>query len=224
VHYSAANAYARIGGDLYEVLDTPFGVRAIVGDVQGKGLDAIETAAALLGAFREAAHYEPDLSRLARRLAEPLDRTPGGDGERFVTAVMICVNGGATAQIVNCGHPSPLLQRASEPPRDLDPPARIPPLGVLSPAQVSPPVRTLPLLPGDRILLYTDGVIEARDPAGNFYPLAERLPRSTHADPAESLRLLIGDVLRHVGSNLSDDAALVLLQYSPEPADSVAAA
>jgi serine phosphatase RsbU (regulator of sigma subunit) len=224
VHYSAANAYARIGGDLYEVLQTPFGVRAIVGDVQGKGLDAIETAAALLGAFREAAHYEPDLSRLARRLAEPLDRIPGMDGERFVTIVLICVNGGATAEIVNCGHPSPLLQRSGEAPRDLDPPSRIPPLGVLPPGQVSPPVLTLPLLPGDRILLFTDGVIEARDPAGNFYPLADRLPRHTHADPAESLRLLNGDVLRHVGSNLSDDAAMVLLQYAPGQPQAVAAA
>ncbi|MGH3325723.1 MAG: hypothetical protein ACRDOV_15050, partial [Streptomyces sp.] len=56
VSYTSAMADARIGGDLYEVVTSPFGVRIIVGDVQGKGLEAVETAAVVLGAFREAAH------------------------------------------------------------------------------------------------------------------------------------------------------------------------
>lgn len=62
VSYTAAVAEARIGGDLYEVVTSPGGVRVIVGDVQGKGLDAVETAADVLGAFREAAHDEPGLT------------------------------------------------------------------------------------------------------------------------------------------------------------------
>jgi len=215
VHYTASHAYARVGGDLYEVLQTRYGVRAIVGDVQGKGLGAVETAAVMLGAFREAAHQEPDLDRLARRLADPLDRAPGRDGEQFVTAVLIAVGRDAIAEVVNCGHPSPLLVRNPEPPRWLDPPARVPPLGVLAPDQVRPPVLPLRLRPGDQILLYTDGVIEARDSAGNFYPLAERLPRQLQDDPGETLRRLNRDVLRHVGRRLDDDAAMVLLQYAP---------
>ena len=218
VHYSAAHAYAKIGGDLYEVLQTRYGVRAVVGDVQGKGLDAVETAAAMLGAFREAAHEEPALDRLARRLAEPLDRMPGRDGEAFVTAVLMGVGRDAIAEVVNCGHPSPLLLRNTETPRGLDPPERVPPLGVLPPDQVRPPVLSLPLRPGDRILLYTDGVIEARDPAGNFYPLAERLPWQARDDPGETLRRLNRDVLRHVGRKLDDDAAMVLLEYAPQAA------
>jgi serine phosphatase RsbU (regulator of sigma subunit) len=218
VHYTAAHAYAKIGGDLYEVLQTRYGARAVVGDVQGKGLGAVETAAAMLGAFREAAHQEPTLDRLARRLADRLDRTPGRDGEQFVTAVLMGVRRDAIAEIVNCGHPSPLLLRNTEPVRVLDPPRRVPPLGVLPPDQVRPPVLSLPLRPGDRILLYTDGVIEARDPAGNFYPLAEQLPRHVRDDPGETLRRLNGDVLRHVGRRLDDDAAMMLLQYAPQPA------
>ncbi|MEV2268851.1 hypothetical protein [Nonomuraea africana] len=56
VSYTSAVAEARIGGDLYEVVTAPGGARVIVGDVQGKGLEAVETAAVVLGAFREAAH------------------------------------------------------------------------------------------------------------------------------------------------------------------------
>jgi serine phosphatase RsbU (regulator of sigma subunit) len=218
VHYSAAHAYAKIGGDLYEVLQTRYGVRAVVGDVQGKGLDAVETAAAMLGAFREAAHEEPAFDQLARRLADPLDRMPGRNGEAFVTAVLMGVGSEAIAEVVNCGHPSPLLLRNTETPRGLDPPERVPPLGVLPPDQVRPPVLSVPLRPGDRILLYTDGVIEARDPAGNFYPLAERLRWQVRDEPREILRRLNRDVLRHVGRRLDDDAAMVLLEYAPHGA------
>jgi serine phosphatase RsbU (regulator of sigma subunit) len=217
VHYTAAHAYAKIGGDLYEVLPTRFGVRAVVGDVQGKGLGAIGTAAALLGAFREAAHDEPGLSGLARRLAEPLGSARGGDGERFVTAVLMTVHPDGTAEVVNCGHPSPLLVRGTGPPCPLDPADRVPPLGILPPDQVDPPVLSVRLRPGDRVLLYTDGVIEARDPAGTFYPLTERLPHVLRDDPGEALEQLSADVLAHVGSRLDDDAAMVLLQYSPQP-------
>ncbi len=218
VHYTAAQEYAETGGDLYEVLQTPYGLRAVMGDVQGKGLGAVETAAAVLGAFREAAHLEPTLDRLAKRLAGPLDRMPGHDGEQFVTAVLIGVHDDGIAEIVNCGHPSPLLLRDTESARSLDPPARVPPLGVLLPDQVCPPVLSLRLWPGDRVLLYTDGVIEARDPAGNFYPLTERVPRYAARDPGEALWRLNRDVLRHVGRRLDDDAAMVLLEYAPQPA------
>ena len=86
VCYISAAARARIGGDLYEIVAMPRGVRLIVGDVQGKGLDAVETAAVVLGAFREAAHDEPDLAGVAARLETALGRNL--TGEQFVTAVL----------------------------------------------------------------------------------------------------------------------------------------
>ena len=64
--YVSATAEALVGGDLYEVAATPYGVRVIVGDVRGKGLEAVQTAAAVLGAFRAAAFTEPDLGALSR--------------------------------------------------------------------------------------------------------------------------------------------------------------
>ncbi len=86
VSYTSAVADARIGGDLYEVVATPHGVRVIVGDVQGKGLAAVESAAVVLGAFREAAHDEPDLLALGARLDRSISRDL--NSEKFVTAVL----------------------------------------------------------------------------------------------------------------------------------------
>ncbi|GAA2131469.1 PP2C family protein-serine/threonine phosphatase [Kitasatospora kazusensis] len=220
VHYAAAAAHASIGGDLYELVNTRHGVRAVVGDVRGKGLNAVETAAAVLGAFREAAHQEPALDKVAGWLAVSLDRAlhendhPGVE-EEFVTLVLIGVRPDGTAEIVNCGHPAPLLMRAGEPVRALELDETVPPLGVLDPADVRPPVQRVAVRPGDRVLLFTDGVIEARDHRGVFYPLAERLPHCATGGPVEVLRRLHDDVVRHVGRSLSDDAAMLLLQYEP---------
>ncbi|MFD5467296.1 PP2C family protein-serine/threonine phosphatase [Kitasatospora sp. NPDC127059] len=221
VHYEAAAAHARIGGDLYEVVNTRHGVRAVVGDVRGKGLGAVETAAAVLGAFREAAHQEPALDRVAGWLAVSLDRAlhendhPGVE-EEFVTLVLIGVGPDGTAELVNCGHPSPLLLRDGRV-QPLELAETVPPLGVLDPADVRPPVHRVPLHGGDRVLLFTDGVIEARDRSGAFYPLAERFPRCADGRPADVLQRLHQDVVRHVGRQLGDDAAMLLLQYDPTP-------
>ncbi|RGD61263.1 serine/threonine-protein phosphatase [Kitasatospora xanthocidica] len=222
VHYEAAAAHARIGGDLYEVVNTRHGVRAVVGDVRGKGLGAVETAAAVLGAFREAAHQEAALDRVAGWLAVSLDRAlhendhPGVE-EEFVTLVLIGVRPDGAAEIVNCGHPAPLLLRGGEV-SPLELAETVPPLGVLDPADVRPPVHRLLLQGEDRVLLFTDGVIEARDRAGVFYPLAERLPRCAAGRPADVLQRLHEDVVRHVGRQLGDDAAMLLLQFDPPPA------
>lgn len=221
VHYAAAAAHARIGGDLYEVVNTRHGVRAVVGDVRGKGLGAVETAAAVLGAFREAAHQERALDRVAAWLADSLDRSlreNGHDrlGEEFVTLVLIGVGPDGTAEMVNCGHPAPALLRDGEPVRLLEPVTAVPPLGVLPPETVRPPVQRMVVRPGDRVLLYTDGMIEARNRAGRFYPLLERLPSCARSgSPAEVLDRLHRDVVRHVGRQLGDDAAMLLLQYEP---------
>src|SRR5580704_7132597 len=74
VVYLAAAAEARVGGDLYEVTRTQFGIRLIVGDVRGKGLDAVEIAADVLGVFREVAHEVYTLAEVARRIDASLPR------------------------------------------------------------------------------------------------------------------------------------------------------
>src|SRR5437764_5144814 len=85
VRYMSAASGARIGGDLYEAVTTSAGLRVIIGDVQGKGLSAVQTAATVLGAFREAAHDAPSLAVITDRIEASLARQ--GDSEQFVTAV-----------------------------------------------------------------------------------------------------------------------------------------
>ena len=77
-------------------------VRLIVGDVQGKGLDAVQTAAVVLGAFREAAYDEPDLGTIAARIELSLERQ--SRDEEFVTAVLAQIEAdGSSAELLNCG-------------------------------------------------------------------------------------------------------------------------
>lgn len=72
--YLAADSEARVGGDFYDIQSGLHGTRVILGDVQGKGLGAVEAAAALLGTFRESAYHEPDLAKVAVLLEERLQR------------------------------------------------------------------------------------------------------------------------------------------------------
>lgn len=113
--YEAAQADEFVGGDLFAVADTPHGVRMVVGDVRGKGLDAVEAVAVVIGAFREVAEQERSLEGVAQRLERALAREGARRGgldafEGFITAVLAEIPP-ATAQlrIVNRGHPEPLL-------------------------------------------------------------------------------------------------------------------
>ncbi|MQS11180.1 serine/threonine-protein phosphatase [Streptomyces kaniharaensis] len=213
VRYVAAAAEARIGGDLYSVVETRFGVRILLGDVQGHGLPAVETAADVLGVFREAARTEPDPGRLAERLDAALTARPG-DG-RFATALLLEVapGGRGPVTIVNCGHPHPLLRRAGRA-SELEPPFPAPPLGLLGLADGGYPASLFEPRPGDLLLLHTDGVSEARNAEGRFYPLTQRLPGLRTSSPADLLDELLADVDGWVGgAGLADDAALLAIRW-----------
>lgn len=213
VRYMAAASQARIGGDLYAVVPTPYGVRGLLGDVSGKGLGAVDTAATVIGAFREAVYEEAELPGVARRLAVSLERRPDAAAEEFVTCVLFTVADDGALALVNLGHPAPLLLRdgAAVP---LDPPTPAPPLGVLGPELMDPPIAVARLRAGDRLLLYTDGTTEARDGDGTFYPLGERAFDDLD-DLGATLDRILADVGAHTGRPLDDDAALLLLRYRP---------
>ncbi|MEW2609819.1 PP2C family protein-serine/threonine phosphatase [Streptomyces sp. NPDC047880] len=210
VRYSAAAAEARIGGDLYALIPTPHGVRLIVGDVRGKGLPAVGTAALVLGVFREAAHDEPDLLAVVDRIERSLARNLGRDD--FVTAVVAGYPREGHLEVVNCGHAPPLLVRASGSITAVEPAHPAPPLGLRDLTGHTPGLHTLPFADGDQLLLYTDGVTEARDGGRAFYPLAEGLERHVSQEPARTLDALHEELLAHVGGRLHDDAALLLIR------------
>ncbi|MEV5408245.1 PP2C family protein-serine/threonine phosphatase [Thermopolyspora sp. NPDC052614] len=210
--YTSAAAEARIGGDLYEVVTTPDGVRVIVGDVQGKGLEAVETAALVVGVFRQAAYDQADLQGVATRLEQVLARHLT-DGERFVSAIIAEVTGDGGISFLNCGHPPPLMLYRDGTSAFAEPPEESLPLGLTDLQLEVPKPFHLPFGPGDRVLLYTDGVIEARDRRGVFYPLPERAPMLREHEPQVALDALRADLLRHVGNPLADDAAMLLLHW-----------
>ncbi|SDN54775.1 Stage II sporulation protein E (SpoIIE) [Actinacidiphila guanduensis] len=216
VSYTSAVAEARIGGDLYEVVPSPAGVRVIIGDVQGKGLEAVETAAVVLGAFREAAHDEKGLEGVGERVQRAADRALGG--EKFVTAIMAEISPVHGTRLLNYGHPAPMLVKPDGQVELPEPPEYSMPLGLgLDRAEAAVPFE-VDFRPGDQLLLYTDGVTEARDAAGMFYPLRERARLLADGDPQRALEALRADLVRHAEGPLHDDAAMLLLRYrDPAP-------
>ncbi|MFI1733818.1 PP2C family protein-serine/threonine phosphatase [Streptomyces acidicola] len=210
VSYMSAVAEARIGGDLYEVVAAPQGVRVIVGDVQGKGLEAVETAALVLGAFREAALDEADLVGVGSRLARSVDRQL--DCEKFVIAILAEVSAHQVT-FLNFGHPAPMLVRDGGTVDLSEPESYALPLGLSAHGTPDPQPYHAAFLPGDQLLLYTDGVIKARDRGGRFYPLTERAHLLKEHDPESALETLRQDLLQHVSGPLQDDAAMLLLRY-----------
>ncbi|OAH14990.1 phosphoserine phosphatase RsbU [Streptomyces jeddahensis] len=213
VRYSAAAAEARIGGDLYALVPTPYGVRLIVGDVRGKGLPAVSTAALVLGVFREAAYDEPDLIDVVARIERSLTRNLAADD--FVTAVVAGYPKDGRIEVVNCGHAPPLLVRDGEV-TAVEPIRPAPPLGLGALGGETPALHVLPFDDGDQLLLYTDGVTEARDHGREFYPLTERLARHVSDDPSRTVAALHEELLAHVGGRLHDDAALIMLRKPVE--------
>ncbi|MGW8555643.1 PP2C family protein-serine/threonine phosphatase [Streptomyces tubercidicus] len=224
--YLAAAAEASIGGDFYEVVDTEYGVRLLIGDVRGKGLPAVGTAAAMVNCFREAAYDEADLVRIARRLEASSTRynaafAPEGTMERFATALLAEIpHGGGGIRILNCGHPPPLILNHGEV-RALEPTDPSPLLNLAELIGDHYSIDTFGLTPGDLLFLYTDGVAEARDRDGEFFPLAAWLHRQTPGRPGDLLSALHHDLLHHSKGRLDDDIAAlaVCLRPSPEPVD-----
>ncbi|MFG2101622.1 PP2C family protein-serine/threonine phosphatase [Micromonospora echinaurantiaca] len=204
--YISSTATAEIGGDLYEAIDTPYGVRMIIGDVRGKGLEAVRLASIVLGSYRHVAYERADLRAVVADLDRAVARSVGD--EDFVTAALVEERGG-TLTIVNCGHPPPLLLRRGAV-IPLEPPAPAPPLGFMP--VVRPRVERLE--PGDRLLLFTDGLGEARRD-GEFFPTADRAWRLLgHGTVADGLASLETALVEWVHGRLDDDIALVLMEYT----------
>ncbi|MFC5909520.1 PP2C family protein-serine/threonine phosphatase [Streptacidiphilus monticola] len=216
VRYVSAAEAAQIGGDLYSVLETPFGTRVIIGDVRGKGLPAVRTAGAVLGAFREAAYDEEDLAAVAARLDRSTVRH-AEEGE-FVTALLVEFRAPGEVRFVHCGHVAALRLGPDGKVRELDPPDPWVPLGLAGLAEGGPKVWTAALAEDDLLVLCTDGVVEARGKGRNralFYPLTERVARFGAAFTPETLvRTVHADLLRWTGGPLRDDAALMAVGWA----------
>lgn len=213
--YEAAQADAFIGGDLFAVQDTPHGVRLVVGDVRGKGLDAVEAVAIVIGAFREAAEQEATLEGVAQRLEralarEGMRRSSLDAFEGFTTAVLAEIpRVDGRVRVLNRGHPEPLLLHADGALELLVPSEPALPLGMGELAVWPDRADESPYPPGATLLFYTDGLSEARDSEGVFYDPAERLSGRIFPGPEELLDALVDDVRRYTGGGSTDDMALL---------------
>ncbi|MFJ1697107.1 PP2C family protein-serine/threonine phosphatase [Streptomyces sp. NPDC088252] len=208
-----------VGGDIYEVVQSPYGTRAIIGDVQGKGLAAIGAGFAVLGAFREAAIREPGLTGVVDALEDAVARhnafsAQTGETERFVTALVLGVDGDDRVQAVNCGHLPPRLLH--------DGVARAAvlrhtsvPLGMAELSAQARVAEQLDFPPDATLLLFTDGVTEARDASGAFYPLDTRLGHWARRGPREVLDALHTDLEVFSEGVRRDDIAALALRRAP---------
>ncbi|MER6565005.1 PP2C family protein-serine/threonine phosphatase [Streptomyces sp. NPDC001093] len=220
--YLAAEDEAQIGGDLYAATRIIGGVRIMIGDVRGKGLSAIGESALLLGAFREAAHRHATLPDLAATLEQSVTRyladfEPTAEaGERFATTLLLEIpDDDPVIRMISCGHPPPLLL---SPGNALTVPTLhpAPPLGIAETGPDDYAIDMASFEPGDTLLLYTDGVIEARDAAGRFYPFEARAAQWHKAGPESLLHHIQRDLYAHTRGRLNDDAALVALHREPD--------
>jgi serine phosphatase RsbU (regulator of sigma subunit) len=205
--YVSATEEAQVGGDFYEVAETPAGVRVIVGDARGKGLEAVQMAATVLAAFRRAAVLEPTLTDVASDLDSVVTAVAGD--EDFVTAVLAEFHDDSTVTVVNCGHHPPLLLTQPDVGRLVHTGEPEPPLG-LHPA---PHPVTGDLPEGARLLLYTDGLVETRNRDGAFFPLADSAAALRTGHLGAALDNLLGQLVDHAGDQINDDMALVLVEH-----------
>jgi phosphoserine phosphatase RsbU/P len=208
--YRSAAPEASVGGDLYEVIPTGHGIRVIIGDVRGRGLDAILLARHVLSAFRRSAVAVPALERVAGEVSRAI--RPHLGEEDFVTAVLAQIAAGGELTVVNCGHHPPLLRHGPGL-RPLTGSAASLPLGLEDDFTAF----TASWLPGDRLLLYTDGLVESRNEHGDFLPEDQIATALLAADCDQALDTLMTAVHRHTGGRGHDDIALLLLECGACP-------
>jgi phosphoserine phosphatase RsbU/P len=208
-----------VGGDAYDyAVDGPI-AQFMVLDAMGRGMRAGLTCVVAMAAMRTTRREDKGLYAMARAADVALEEHFGD--QRFITGVLgeLEMDTGRL-RYINAGHPAPLLLRGGKAVRALTAGRRMP-LG-LDDSVVDVAEETLE--PGDRLLLYTDGVTEARDSAGGLFGtdrLVDLAERSAVAElPApETLRRLAHSVLEHQGGVPTDDATILLVEWSEKAAE-----
>jgi phosphoserine phosphatase RsbU/P len=211
--YVSAAAEARVGGDLLEVVSQGDHPRWLIGDTRGKGLPAVRLASIATTSFRDAC-AQPGLSlpEIARVVDRSVTRAAGD--EDFVTALFAELDPRGWLELVTCGHPPPLRLTADGDLQALNPAAYATPLGLHPDLRAS----TFSIAAGDRLVFYTDGLLEARDRAGRFFRLEDCLDALRRPDLDAAADELLDRLVAHTGRRLDDDVAILLFEAAAAPA------
>lgn len=201
-----------VGGDCFDYGAGRHATRFALFDAMGHGLGASWLATVAMAAYRRARRERRDLSETVAAVDEAV-ATTFGDGT-FVTAVFGELDGGTgRLRWSLAGHPAPLLLRSNRVVKTLEADSGLP-LGLGAPGAVSEES----LEPGDRVLAYTDGVVEARSETGAFFGLERLADFMTRAGaegqpPPETLRRLMHAILEHQEGELQDDATTMMVEW-----------
>ena len=213
--YLSAAQDAVVGGDLYDCYHSDTFTRFLVGDVRGKGVAAVEHAARVIRAFRQAAALRPTLPEVAEEMSAYLSGF--FEEEDFATALLVDASDPHRLVVVSCGHPEPVLVAPDGTATYLETEPCLP-LGLGDHYEAV----VVPWSAGARLLMYTDGLSEARDSTGEFLALLPLAPLLREGNGDEALDRLLDAVRAHIPhGQLNDDLAVLLIEHLSEEVEPV---
>lgn len=204
-----------VAGDAFDYAANATTLDLVLLDGAGHDLDAGLLTSIALATYRSHRRRGADLAECADAINEVLLRQT--DGEGYATGVLARLDTATgVLDYVNAGHPQPLLLRDSRVVTTLDHSGR--PIFGLGKAAAT--VGRVQLEPGDHVVMYTDGITEARDDAGGFFGLDRFISlleeqAAQDVPTPETLRLVVREVLAHQRQVLQDDATLLVVQWAP---------
>ena len=207
-----------VAGDAFDYAINGDDVHIAVFDAMGHGLEAARLANLAVAMYRQRRRVGDDLLGMYHAIDDTIVEHFAPD--QFVTGQLghIDVRSGSF-RWVNAGHPGPLVVRdakvVSQPETAVSPPFGMGELGEATVIETS-------AQPNDRIVFYSDGLVEARSPDGEPFGeqgLTDAIERSYSADhsPSEVIRRLVHSVLDHSGAQLRDDATVVMAWWKGPP-------
>ena len=215
--YHAAGEGNEVGGDFYDCFPTGDGAWALViGDVCGKGAEAAAVTALARYTVRASATLHSDNPKVVLEDLNEAIRREGGEDSRFCTVLYISLKPrpeGVKACVATGGHPLPILMRADGSVETAGRPGTL--LGILPDPEIHS--TEIELLPGDTLVLYTDGVTEVSPLDDRFGPeiLAEFVAGYAGREAPEIARRIEEQVLEIGGGSVRDDVAVVVLRVCP---------
>jgi phosphoserine phosphatase RsbU/P len=208
-------ASAEVGGDYYDVMRvTAQCWAAVVADVSGKGVSSALLASLLQGALIAATDQPAVLARRIGRLNGFLFERTGG--EKYATVFYCLLERSGRFSYVNAAHCPPLVVRPGTAIAELD--ATGMPVGLLEEAAFE--VAERQLAPGDKVVIYTDGVTEAQDAEGGFFgkkrlrELVEAHGGGSAAEIHDAVQTAVAAFTE--GAAQSDDITLVVIEFRGE--------